>query len=147
MCSKCYATKETSKTKTHFGTAEKKLLILLCYYVLLGSEALVAFALNAKSIGAFVNAVIMYFICESSGIDTSGKCESQMKAYESLNNVGLSILVYVLFSGPSTSCESSLCRGGSRGGGGGGGGAPGARAHPSVHLIIYSCYVIVALHC
>ena len=29
------------------------------------------------------------------------------------------------------------------GGGGGGGGAPGARAPPSVHLIIYSCYVIV----
>ena len=28
-------------------------------------------------------------------------------------------------------------------GGGGGGGAPGARAPPSVHLIIYSCYVIV----
>ena len=38
----------------------------------------------------------MYFICESSGISTSGKCESQMKAYESMNNVGLSILAYVL---------------------------------------------------
>ena len=90
------ATKKTSKTKIHFGTAEKKLLILFFYYVLLGSEALVAFALNAKSIGAFVDAVIMYFICESSGSGINGKCGSQMKAYESLNNVGLSILAYVL---------------------------------------------------
>ena len=41
-------------------------------------------------------------------------------------------------------------KGGSRGGGGGGGGggAPGARAPPpSVHLIIYSCYVIVPCNC
>ena len=84
------------KTSIHFGTAERKLLVILCYYVLLGSEALVAFAINAKSIGAFVNAVVMYFICESSGGVTRGKCETEMKAYESLNNVGPALLAYVL---------------------------------------------------
>ena len=91
-------TKETSKTKIHFGTAERKLLVILCYYVLLGSEALVAFALNARDTPAYVNAFIMYLICESSGSGTSGKCESELKAYEYTNhvNIGSGYLAYVL---------------------------------------------------
>ena len=58
--------------------------------------ALVAFALNSKSFGAFVNAIVVYFICESSGSGASGKCDNQMKAYESQNNSVISFIGYVL---------------------------------------------------
>ena len=57
--------------------------------------ALVAFTLNAKFIGPFVNSIAAYFICESSGSGTSGKCDNEMKAYESQNNY--SIVNYLSF--------------------------------------------------
>ena len=67
-----------------------KLLVLFRYYVILGSEALTAFAVNA------IAAVTMYFACEAAGSGASGKCDSEMKAYESLNIVGIAVLSYIL---------------------------------------------------
>ena len=40
----------------------------------------------------------MYFACEAVGSGASEKCDSEMKAYESLNNVGIDTIAYVLFS-------------------------------------------------
>ena len=68
--------KKTSTTKSHLGTAEKKLLIIFCYFTLLVSMAFVAFALNAKSL----NSIGRRFGCLSSGSSTSGNCDNQMNA-------------------------------------------------------------------
>ena len=38
----------------------------------------------------------MYFACEAAGSGASGKCDSEKKAYESLNNVGIAVLAYIL---------------------------------------------------
>ena len=75
---------------------EIKLLLVFFYYLILGSEALIAFVLNAKGIGPFAAAVAKYFACEAAGYVAGETCNNEKKAYESLNNVGISVLSYLL---------------------------------------------------
>ena len=45
---------------------------------------------------AWVLAVLKYFACEAAGNDLNRDCESEKKAYQSLNNVAISVLAYIL---------------------------------------------------
>ena len=90
------AKNHTSTAKIRFGTPEKKLLFLLCYYVFLGSETLVAFAVDSSNSGTYIAAVSHYFACEANGSSTSGRCDAEMKAFASLNYVELYAMAYIL---------------------------------------------------
>ena len=104
FCQHGRAKEQASKSKFKFGTVEIKILLVLFYYFFLDSEALVAFVLNAKGNGPFAAAVLNYFDCEATGNTADGKCDSERNAYESLNNVTISGISYVLLCIFPVSC-------------------------------------------
>ena len=55
------------------GSANKKIFIVFCYYVLLGVIALASFVLNTKTSKDFISSLSTYFACES---EMPRKCES-----------------------------------------------------------------------
>ena len=56
------------------STAEKKLLVVLCYYIIFGVTALVTFALYTARRDTLLAATIQYFTCEAIG-HVPGKCD------------------------------------------------------------------------
>ena len=57
-----------------FGTAEKKLLIVFCYYVVLTVFALTAFTMFTRNAPRLVSSIQRYFICERRGHDPNNPC-------------------------------------------------------------------------
>ena len=57
-----------------FGTAEKKLLILLFYFEILASFSLTTYTLNSRYFGEFVQSISEFFICEQSGHNVENPC-------------------------------------------------------------------------
>ncbi len=51
------------------GAAERKILIILCYYILLGVFALATFTHAVRRLDNRANNYGKYFLCESTGID------------------------------------------------------------------------------
>ena len=75
-------------------TAERKIFIILCYYIVLASVALASFSIYSSSGSMFIEEVVKYFICEAGG---SGKtCDSERKRYESFFNPGPSMVTFLL---------------------------------------------------
>ena len=56
------------------STAEKKLLVVLCYYILFGVTALITFALYTARRDTLIATTIQYFTCEATG-HVPGKCD------------------------------------------------------------------------
>ena len=56
------------------STAEKKLLAVLCYYILFGITALVSFAFYLAQKETLTATTIQYFTCEATG-HVPGKCD------------------------------------------------------------------------
>eukprot|EP00731_Ephydatia_muelleri_P026481 Em0018g581a len=75
-------------------TAERKIFLILCYYVVLASVALAAFSINTATGKLFVQNVINYFACEAGGIKQI--CDSQRKEFESFINPGVNMVTYIL---------------------------------------------------
>ena len=73
------------------GTAERKVLIVFVYYVVLAVVALTAFTLIARDKDKFFNEIIRYFACESKGPD-----EPCPRNYIQLPHSILSSLSYIL---------------------------------------------------
>ena len=57
-----------------FGTAEKKLIAVFCYYMVLAVVALTAFTLSTRNNALFARDVQVYFFCEQSGHNPSSPC-------------------------------------------------------------------------
>lgn len=76
------------------GTAERKLLIVFCYYVLLAAIALTTFTLSIKDTSEITEHLINYFSCERDGHNSSNPCSRS--ELEALNNPTLTTLSYVL---------------------------------------------------
>lgn len=74
--------------------AEKKLFVILCYYVILASVALAAFSINASKSQLFVQKVFQYFACEAGG--NMQICDNERKAFESLIYPGINMVTYIL---------------------------------------------------
>ena len=49
------------------STAETKILVILCYYVLFSVVSLPYFALGLGNLDELINAIGQYFVCESTG--------------------------------------------------------------------------------
>ena len=56
------------------STAEKKLLVVLCYYIIFAVTALITFALYTARRDTLIATTIQYFTCEATG-HVPGKCD------------------------------------------------------------------------
>ena len=75
--------------------AERKILIIFCYYVLVVVIALIAFTVITRTIGQFAAAVADYWRCEVTGIDPENPCD-ELRA--SLVQEGFSFSVLTSFA-------------------------------------------------
>ena len=76
------------------GTAERKLLIILCYYVLLAIVALTGVSIPLRNAEPLANALIEYWQCEAAGIDPDNPCSRA--SIEQQSNPALITISYVL---------------------------------------------------
>jgi len=79
------------------GTAEKKLLIIFSYYVVLASIALTSFTLSIRNSDNFISGIQAYFFCEQGGIDPDNPCSRDylINSYPSIAT--LSFILLALF--------------------------------------------------
>ncbi len=78
-----------------FGTAEKKILIVTCYCIVLSTVALTAFTLSTRDTPAFVRNIGLYFLCEQRGHDPENPCS---RDYIKNSDSVLTMLSFVLLS-------------------------------------------------
>ena len=79
-----------SRNPFSFGTAEKKLLIVSFYYVVLVVIGLLSFSLAHKCGGPLQKELQRYFICESQGHNPDNPCDRSQ--FEQLNYSAVFIL-------------------------------------------------------
>ena len=77
-----------------FTTAEKKLLVVLVYIVVLTAVALTTYTVSTKNLPRHVAAIREYFICEQGGHDPDNACSRS--EFEGLNDFFLTTLSYFL---------------------------------------------------
>ena len=76
--------------------AERKILIIFCYYVLLVVIALIAFTVITRNIGQFAAAVADYWQCELTGVDPENPCDELRASLEGLSFPVLTSFSYIL---------------------------------------------------
>ena len=81
-----------SKNPFKIGTAERKILIGFCYYVLAAIISLIAFTISTRNGDQYANEVLKYFLCERS--NPSEPCSRD--GYEALSYPVLTSLSYIL---------------------------------------------------
>ena len=62
------------RANSKMGTVKKKILIILCYDILLGVVAITAFTFAARS-KPIIDAISHYYLCEAPGIDPDNPCD------------------------------------------------------------------------
>ena len=72
------------KSPLKIGTAEKKLLVIIIYYVILAVLALTTFTIFSSTLQLFVKRLFEYFICEQPGPSPSESCDRS--GFEDLTN-------------------------------------------------------------
>ena len=63
------------------GTAEKKLLIVFSYYILLSSIALTSFTLTMRNAENLARGIQVYFFCQQGGFDPEDQCTRDYMKY------------------------------------------------------------------
>ena len=76
--------------------AERKILIIFCYYVLVVVIALIAFTVTTSNIGQFAAAVADYWLCELTGVDPENPCDELRASLERFQFPVLSSFSYIL---------------------------------------------------
>ena len=70
-----------SKNIFQFGTAEKKLLIVFSYYIMLSSIALTTFTILTRNNEILISGIKEYFFCEQGGFDPENLCTRDYLKY------------------------------------------------------------------
>ena len=80
------------------GAAERKILIVFVYYVLLAAISLVAFSLSIKHTDQFISSVGDYFTCEQHGVDLDypNHCDTYINSYLKHRQVALISMSHIL---------------------------------------------------
>lgn len=77
-------------------SAEVKMLIICCYYVILGLGASLAFTISSAFLTGLQNELQDYFECQECGIDSGQTCNRDQ--YERFINPALITIGYSLFA-------------------------------------------------
>ena len=88
--------KKQSKQLLTISTAERKLLMVFCYYVLLDVLALMAFTITTRNIEQFEAAVTNYWQCELTGVDPENSCDALIASYREFSNPVLASFAFVI---------------------------------------------------
>ena len=80
------------------GAIERKILIIICYYVLLGVVALTAFTQNLRTNTEFADELRKYFVCESKGIDPNSPEACDRSGFERHQMPALTALAFILLA-------------------------------------------------
>ena len=78
------------------GAAEHKILIILCYYVLLGVIALTAFTIFTRNSRLSADSVAEYWQCEIAGVNPENSCDRLRDSFQQLSYPGLTAVTIVL---------------------------------------------------
>lgn len=98
ICLFCFSL-QVSGLQRKAKAVEVRVLIILCYFILLGVSALTTFSVSSQNIQHFTRELISYFLCESTGI-TNGKLLCDRMAFEQFSNpipTALSFLLLGLY--------------------------------------------------
>ena len=76
--------------------AEVKMLIICCYYVILGLGISLTFSISSTYLTSLQNELQDYFECEECGIDSSQACDRAQ--FERFTNPALKTIAYSLFA-------------------------------------------------
>ena len=85
-----------SKQPFKIGTAERKVLIIFCYYVLLVVVALTAFTDFARTFTSLGAEVAEYWQCELSGAGSENACGERKASFRAPGYTALSSISYIL---------------------------------------------------
>ena len=77
-------------------TAEKKLVVVFCYYVVIAVFTLTSFTLLTRNSTQFVSSVEQNFLCEQGGHNPSNPCS--LSDIESLSYPAVNTLTYILIA-------------------------------------------------
>ena len=88
--------KKQSKQLLSISTAERKLLIVFCYYVLLFVIALTAFTDFTRTSTAIAAEIAEYWQCELSGVDSENECDERKASFEAPGYITLTTISYIL---------------------------------------------------
>ena len=72
--------------------AEVRILIVFCYYVIVGASALIAFNVTSQKLQSFSSELDAYFLCEREG--TGQICDRS--GFESLTDPALQTIAFIL---------------------------------------------------
>ena len=87
---------KNSKHPFRMRAAERKSLIILCYYILLGVVAFSAFTVTTRNGTLFATAIAAYWRCESAGLNSENSCDGLRDSLRQLTNPGLASASYIL---------------------------------------------------
>ena len=85
-----------SKKLLKINTPDRKILIILCYYVISTVLSLTSFTLDMRNSKPFTEQLRSYFVCEAAGHDPSAPCDQS--GFEQLAYPGVFIVAYALLS-------------------------------------------------
>ena len=83
-----------SKHPLQISTSERKILIVLCYYILLSVVALTGVTIPLRNSELLANALTEYWQCETAGVDPL--CNRLRASFEEQTNPGIITVSYVL---------------------------------------------------
>ncbi len=83
-----------SKSPFSFGVAEKKLVIIFAYFIVLEVVGFVVFSLSQRNASQLTQEIGKYFTCELNGHDPSNPCDRT--AFERFLHPTASIISYIL---------------------------------------------------
>ena len=87
--------KKPSKLSILFGKAERKVVIIFLYYILVGTIVLVAFGLNSNDHHVYRQKLLTYFACEST---TPGNCDNAKSGALRYLNPEINDIAYILLA-------------------------------------------------
>ena len=79
--------------------AERKVLIVLCYFVLLVVVSLTALAITVRNSGQYAVTLVEYWQCEATGFDPEKQCDRLYALFEELGPpalIAISNLLYLI---------------------------------------------------
>ena len=85
-----------SKQPFKIGTAERKVLIIFCYYVLLFVIALTTFTDFTRTFTGLGTKLAEYWQCELSGVDSENACDEMKTSFHVPGLTALSSISYIL---------------------------------------------------
>ena len=82
--------------KVGLSTPERKILIILTYYVVLSVFSLTAFTINSINATNFISSLFRYFACEESGYNSEMPCDRSQ--FTQFGYPGITAVAGILFS-------------------------------------------------